>query len=143
MGGPLLALPAVEATGLPDAGENVALGDCGYMAEPKESGLLVPPRAGDAGARLGKYSLIGLDPGAVRSPMGVPDMRLGLAGVPADCCWAFFRGFRFLSVGVLALVTGFSGLGSRIIPSPEFADPVESSRVKDMGLGPVDIMPDI
>ena len=69
-------------------------------------------------------------------------MRLGLAGVPAVLGWFCVAVFRFLlrSVGVLAVVTGFSGLGSGISkPSPEwfeFPAVLESWLAKGIGLWP-------
>ena len=81
---------------------------------PKESGLLVPPLTGDEGALLGKYSLMGLlvlwaSPAAIMSGRGP----LGCCIKLGPLCVVFVFRFRFRSVGVLGVVTGFSGLGSR------------------------------
>ena len=116
--GPLLVLPEGDET-------YDVLGLWGYM-DPNERGLLVPPRTGDDGVLFGKYSLIGLLelfwaslisgrgalPGPPRSPPPPPPgvaIRVGPE--------AFVFRFRFRSVGVLGVVTGFSGLGSKPCPS--------------------------
>lgn len=58
-GGPLLAPTDDADLGVGDDAYCEVLGLCGYM-DPKLKGLLVPPRTGLEGARLGKYSLMDL-----------------------------------------------------------------------------------
>ena len=109
--------------------------------EPNESGLLVPPRTGEAGALLGKYSLmvlLGLWP-STRSDAAIsPGEAVAVVGPPVAEAAVVFR-FLLRSVGVRALVTGFSGLGSSS-PAEWFEPPpsvlLESWLWNGMGLWP-------